>query len=131
VTFQNGDRIIFYTRSLLYQVSPNDSSDLSNRLQLRINTTNDGLNVGNGISVGDFTTTLLDIDSTYTEYHTNPALFSSNAFPAYWTRFEGRIKDLPRPVKGRFAFRYFILQGGFNGRGSEVAIDSVAYVTNK
>jgi hypothetical protein len=70
----------------------------------------------------------LDIDSTFKEYHTDPALFSSAAYPARWTRFEGRIRDLAKPVKGRFAFRYFILMGGANGRGTEVALDSVAYV---
>ena len=129
VTMQNGDRIIFYTRSLLYPVSATDSSDFANRLQLRINTTNDGLNIGNGASVGDFTTKLLDIDSTYQEFHTSPALYSPIAYPGRWTRFEGVIKDLPQRVRGRFAFRYFITQGGSNGRGSEVAIDSVAYVS--
>jgi hypothetical protein len=113
----------------LYAVSATDSTDFSNRLQLRINIKNDGLDIGNGAGVGDFTVKLLDIDSTYQEYHTNPAQYSPNAYPAYWTRFEGQIKDLEKPVKGRFAFRYFMLQGGYNGRGSEVAIDSVAYVS--
>lgn len=133
VTFQNGDKIIFYTRTWLDDLTPfgfpGDSTDWSNRMQLRINTTNDGMNVGNAADAGDFTQTLVDINPTYDEYRVNPALRSVYAYPARWTRFEGTVSGLNRPVTGRFGFRYFIEGGGSNGLGSGVAIDRVEYIS--
>ena len=127
---QNGDKIIFYTRTLLYDAGTGgDSTDYANRLQVRINPHNDGLEVGNGFDPGDFTESLLDINYTYQYYHTDPALYSPIAYPATWTRFEVTISGLNHPVKGRFAFRYFVEGAGFNGLGSGVAIDKVSYTT--
>lgn len=131
VMMQNGDRIIFYTRALLYPLSATDSTDYANRLQVRINTHNDGLNVGNQNTVGDFDTKLLDIDSNLKEFHTDPLLSSPDAYPSRWTRFEAKVSNLASPVKGRFAFRYYLIFGGANGRGTEVALDSVAYVSKQ
>ena len=90
---QNGDKIIFYTYS----------KGLC-RLQLWLNPSNT-LTVGDGsFGSGDFTIKLLDIDSTYARVETNPSM----AFPAEWTRFEGEVTGLQKPVKGRFAFRHFL-----------------------
>jgi len=90
---QNGDKIIFYTYS----------KGLC-RLQLWLNPTNT-LNVGSGsFGNGDFNIKLLDIDSTYARVETNPSM----AFPTEWTRFEGEVTGLQKPVKGRFAFRHFL-----------------------
>lgn len=120
ITMQNGDRIIFYTRCQTYA----SGTDFGNRLQLRVNLVNDGTNVGGSASeVGDFTTGLIDINPTYLEQP------NSFAYPANWTRFEGKIYGLNNPAKGRFAFRYFVEGAGSNGRGSAVGIDSVAYVS--
>ncbi|HYC30075.1 MAG TPA: choice-of-anchor J domain-containing protein [Chitinophagaceae bacterium] len=127
ITMQNGDKIIFYTRTALYEIAATDSTDFSNRLQVRMSK-NEGVNVGNGNNVGDFNSTLLDINPTYLEAHTDPALFDPNAYPIRWTRFEAKVGGLNGPTKGRFAFRYFVEGGGSNGLGSGVAIDSVAYV---
>lgn len=90
---KNGDKIIFYTYS----------KGLS-RLQLWVNKTN-SLNVGSGISnTGDFDIKLVDINPSYSKFEINPAL----AFPTEWTKFEGEVKGLDAPVKGRFGFRYFL-----------------------
>jgi hypothetical protein len=130
LTIQNGDKIIFYTRAVIYPVgTTTDSTDYSNRLQVRINTTNDSLKVGNGSDAGLFDKLLLDINPAYAEYHTDPFLNSPNAFPARWTRYEATVSGLSKPAKGRFALRYFIEQGGISGRGSEIGVDSVAYVS--
>lgn len=128
ITMQNGDKIVFYTRTALYALSATDSTDFANRLQVRMNGRNDGTNVGNGNDVGDFTTTLLDINPDYIEAHTSPALFDPRAYPVRWTRFEAKVGGLNGPTQGRFAFRYYVEGGGSNGLGSGVAIDSVAYV---
>ena len=51
--------------------------------------------------------------------------------PANWTRFEVTIGGLSKPTKGRFAFRYYTLDGGSNGNGSAVGIDQVVYTSKK
>jgi len=127
ITMQNGDKIIFYTRTALYEIAATDSTDFANRLQVRMSK-NESVNVGNGNDVGDFNTALLDINPEYIEAHTNPTLFDPHAYPIRWTRFEAKVGGLNGPTKGHFAFRYFVEGGGSNGLGSGVAIDSVAYV---
>lgn len=129
VTFQNGDKITFYTRTYLSLALMGDSTDYANRLQLRINTNNESLNVGSGLSTGDFSTSLVDINPTYEEYHSTPALYSATAYPARWTRFEGTVTGLNNPTKGRFAFRYFVEEAGSNGRATGVALDKVQYLS--
>ncbi|MCW3074764.1 MAG: hypothetical protein JWP69_1833 [Flaviaesturariibacter sp.] len=129
VTYKNGDKISFYTRTLIYNAAPPgapvDSTDYANRLQLLISQ-NDGLNVGNGDESGDFSA-LIDINPNYIEYHSNPALYSPFAYPARWTRFETTISGLNAPKTGRLAFRYFVEGAGSNGLGSGVAIDKVEF----
>jgi hypothetical protein len=127
VTMQNGDKIVFYTRTAMYSLGTGDSTDFSNRLQVKMNKS-ESLNVGNGLDAGDFTSTLLDINPELLEQHTSPALYDPNAYPTRWTRYEAKVGGLSGPTKGRFAFRYFVEGGGSNGLGSAVAIDSVAYV---
>jgi hypothetical protein len=119
ITMQNGDKIVFHTRGLIYAASATDSTDYANRMQVRINAMNDGTNVGSGADAGDFKITLLDINPFYVEYHTNPAMYDPTAYPARWTRFEATVSGLNNPVKGRFAFRYFVTDAGSNGRASE------------
>ena len=130
--FQNGDKISFYTRAQLYGLN-GDSTDFANRLQVRLNTRNTGLDVGSGNSVGDYTDLLVDINPTYAEFilsdWNNRLPDALNAFPHRWTRFEATIKGLPEPVKGRFAFRYFMEDAGNNGRGSAIGIDQVEYLS--
>lgn len=126
VTFQNGDKIIFYTICSMY-FTGTDSTDFANRLQLRFNPHNDGLNVGDLEDHGDFDENLIDINPTYLE---NSVVFPEPyAYPTRWTRFEATITGLNKPVKGRFAFRYFTEEAGSNGRGSEVGIDEVEYIS--
>lgn len=129
VTLQNGDKIIFYSRvGLVPSGFGNDSTDYANRLQVRISTQGQSTNVGSASSAGDFTVLLLDINKNYEEYHTHPFLYSPTAYPPAWTRFETTLRNLTGPTEGRFAFRYFVEQGGNNGRGTEVAVDRVSYV---
>jgi hypothetical protein len=59
VLLKNGDTFSFYTRSV--------NGTFPDRMQVRLNTTNTGTNVGTtNVSVGDFSTLLLDINPTYT-----------------------------------------------------------------
>jgi hypothetical protein len=126
VIMQNGDKIIFYTRAYqLYDSVKNDTTDFGNSLQVRINPSNDNVNVGQGIGFGNFSQGILVI---------NPNLVRSSvitpnpyAYPSQWTRFEATISGLNSPVRGRFAFRYFVTDGGSNGNATGIGIDSVAY----
>jgi hypothetical protein len=137
LTMQNGDKIIFYTRTQLYFFN-NDSTDFVNRMQVRLNKTT-SLNCGNGIDPGDFTVPLLDINPFYYEFlknaFNNPAnpLYQQarQAYPHVWTRFEATVIGLDGPTKGRFAFRYFTEEAGNNGRASSIGIDAVSYISKK
>lgn len=123
VIFQNGDKIIFHTRTRFYSAS----DDFGNRLQLRMSKNGESLNVGSGANPGAFTDSLLDINPTYlSQSSVNP---KPNAYPSTWTRFEATITGLNQPTKGRFAFRYFIED--VNNKGWGVGIDQVQYLTKK
>ncbi len=129
VTLQNGDTISFYTRALVYDDGAGDSTDYANRLQLRLSTNGESLNVGNAADPGDFTRGLIDI---------NPNLEASSlinpvatAFPTRWTAFRITLFGLQEPVRGRFAFRYFVEGAGSNGNGSGVGVDLVTYKSKR
>ncbi len=139
VIMQNGDKIIFFTRTqLFYDAGLDDSTDYINRMQVRINKTT-SLNCGDGTDPGDFTIPVLDINPFYYEFLKKAFINPSDpnfqearqAYPSVWTRFEATVSGLNEPTKGRFAFRYFIEGAGLNGRGSSIGIDSVAYVSKK
>jgi len=127
LTLQNGDKIVFYTKGWVLPASATDSTDYANRLQVCINTTGTDVVIGKGLDAGNFNTVLLDINPNYIEYHTDPALYSPQAYPGSWTRFEATVFGLNGPTKGRFAFRYFVENGGYNGLATGVAIDKVSY----
>ena len=149
VFMQNGDKIVFYTRALKLPgyIHDNaiDTTDFGNRLQLFVNTQNDSAAlVGEGESTGSFTEVTIpaiDINPNYYEWHDEPGSYpidggptSTNvtiaqAYPTEWTRFEGKITGLVKPINGRFAFRYFIKDGGSDGRGSGIGIDEVTYTS--
>ena len=96
ITIQDGDKIVFYTYCKGVA-----------RLQLWVNESGT-LDVGDDISgSGDFTDKLIDINPGYKSQASDPV----QAFPQYWTRFEGEVKGLAHPVKGRFGFRYLIQNG--------------------
>jgi hypothetical protein len=93
VLMKNGDKIIFYSycKGL-------------GRLQVYVNSIGN-MNVGADYnSTGDFSISLLDINPGYATQASNPA----KAYPTEWTRFEATVSGLQGPVKGRFAFRYFL-----------------------
>lgn len=126
VIMKNGDKIIFYTRSQTY-FDPTlvDTTDYGNTLQVMINTSNNLNDVGKGTDAGSFTTTILTINPTLA--YSSTAHPDPYAYPTKWTRFEATITTLPNPVKGKFGFRYYVTDGGSNGNGSGIGIDSVAF----
>lgn len=111
-TFHNGEKISFWTRTVAHPNYPD-------RLQLRLSLNGASTDVGTTpSSVGDFTTLLLQV---------NP-LLTRSGYPSEWTRYTVTLTGLPGPTSGRFAFRYFVGNGGPSGINSEyIGIDSVAY----
>jgi hypothetical protein len=124
LTMQNGDKIVFFTKT---ELTADDATgeDYSARLQVCFNKDGD-LDVGVGDNPGKFDNILLDINPTEEEYLVNAP--SPTAYPADWTRFEATVLGLSSPVKGRFAFRYYLHDAGSNGAGLGVGVDSVAYI---
>lgn len=132
IMMQNGDKIVFYTVADLYSIGGGAFTDYANRLQVRVNTHNDGLNVGQAEDPGDFSTIIFDLNPTYLEQEVDPVFGPTpEAYPHVWTRYEATVSGLSKPMKARFAFRYFLEGAGSAGRGSEVGIDSVAYIGRK
>jgi hypothetical protein len=120
VTMQNGDKISFYANSAF--------ANIGVRLQVRINSNNTSLNVGEGTSEGDFDISLLDINPAYD-------LLPPVGFPTSWTKFTATVYGLNKPVEGRFAFRYFNEYGQTydpaNGTADCVGLDKVEYTSKK
>jgi hypothetical protein len=129
VTMQNGDKIVFYTKTQMTSLS-SGGRDYSCRLQVRINRSTDVI-VGDGENTGNFNqdSALLDINPLELENLVNTPV--ADAYPSGWTRFEARVLGLNAPVKGHFAFRYYLHDAGSNGNGNGVGIDSVAYISAK
>jgi len=124
---KNGDVIEFYTRTL------QNPATFPDRMQVRLNATSNTAYVGSGRlsdmtvaeQVGDFKQLLLDI---------NPNLVKSGAgsYPGNWTKYSVEITGVPAPVERRFAFRYYVHNGGpdaaaINSQG--VGVDSVAFIS--
>jgi hypothetical protein len=114
---KNGDKIEFYTRC--YQ-SPATYPD---RLQVRLNPVNNSINVGaDTASYGDFTTVINDI---------NPGL-TSTGYPGVWTKYTYTISGLAAPGPRRFAFRYYVTDGGVAGNNSiAIGVDEVKFTSVK
>jgi hypothetical protein len=104
-TFNNGDTISFWTRTVSSPAFPD-------RLLLKLST------AGASTSVASFTTTLLTI---------NPGLTTAG-YPTTYTLFSATITGLGGPTSGRFAFNYNVPGGGPSGANSDyIGIDDVRY----
>ncbi|MBK9193061.1 MAG: putative Ig domain-containing protein, partial [Crocinitomicaceae bacterium] len=113
MTIKNGDVITFYTHA-----SPDNM--WADNLQVRMSTNGASTNVGTGsAAVGDFTTLLLEI---------NPTL-ALGVYPYLnWQQYTITISGLSAPTSGRFAFRYYVTDGGPSGTNSDyIGIDNFVY----
>lgn len=112
VTLQNGYIVRFYTRCP-------DASIFPDRLQVRMSLAGSSTGVGStATSVGDFTELLLDINPTY----------QVGGYPEAWKLYEVEVSGLGAATNGRFAFRYFVENGGSSGTRSDyIGIDTFVY----
>jgi hypothetical protein len=117
----DGDKIIFATRK-----TDSGATNYPDRMQVRLSTS--GANSIMPVSetdLGSFTTLLLDIDPNYVNNS------FAGGYPYVWKSYTLTLSGLPGGQTGcRFAFRYFVENGGPTGTNSDyIGIDSVAYVT--
>ncbi|HSL19477.1 MAG TPA: choice-of-anchor J domain-containing protein [Methylomirabilota bacterium] len=112
VTIQNGDTVSFWTRTAT-------GSSWPDRLQLRMSLAGTSVNCGTGPEdVGDFTTLLLEV---------NPTL-AVGGYPEVWTQYSATIAGVGAPTQGRFAFRYYVTNGGPSGSNSNyIGVDLFEY----
>jgi hypothetical protein len=115
-TFSDGDTISFFTRTDIGPVAFPD------RLQLRLSRSGASTDVGaTSTSWNDFDELLLDINPDY-------LTGGPNSYPTSWMQFEVTLSGLGLPTPGRFAFRYFVENGGPAGtRSNVIGIDTVVY----
>ncbi|ARU40308.1 hypothetical protein CCB80_03795 [Armatimonadetes bacterium Uphvl-Ar1] len=114
VALVNGSTLSFWTRKA--------TSNFADRLQVRMSTAGSSTNTGAGITgIGDFTNVLLDINPTYLST-------ANGGYPDVWTQFTVNVSGLGAPTTGRFAFRYFVENGGPSGANSDyIGLDTVSY----
>jgi len=112
VTIQTGDTVAFWTRGP-------DTSDYPDRLQVRMSLNGASTDCGTlPEDVGDFTYLLADI---------NPTL-AVGGYPNTWTQYSVTIAGVAAPTLGRFAFRYYVTNGGPSGSNSDyIGIDLFEY----
>ncbi len=104
-TFNNGDQISFWTRTVPSPAFPD-------RLRLVLSTN------GSSTNVGDFSTVLLSVNEGLT----------TAGYPNVYTQFTATISGLGGPTSGRFAFNYNVPNGGPSGANSDfIGIDDVSY----
>lgn len=119
---KNGDIIEFYTRTVPTNFN-GAGTDVAERLQVRLTPTKNSVEVGNtATTVGDYTNLLLDINPNYD-------INGTNAFPRDWRKYTITISGLPPTIQERrFAFRYFVEDGGPDGsRSFCVGIDNITF----
>lgn len=113
MTVDNGNVFSFFSRTVT-------DSGFPDRLELRLSTNGTSTDVGTSpTDVGDFTNLLVSI---------NPNLQVAG-YPDTWTEFQASLSGLAGPTEGRFAFRYFVTDGGPLGNNSNyIGIDTVSFV---
>jgi Leucine-rich repeat (LRR) protein len=112
LTLANGNTFSFWTRTPAGSTWPD-------RLELRLSTAGASTNVGStATSVGDFSTLLLSVNSSLVQ----------GGYPETWTRYSVTLAGVPGGATGRFAFRYYVTNGGPNGANSNyIGIDTLEY----
>lgn len=109
VTVQNGDVVSFYTRI----GRDGGAAVYADNLELRMSTAgafSTNPTGGDAFNVGDFTNLLVEV---------NPGL-DLVSYPTAWGQFSYTITGLAAPTDVKFAFRYFVTDGGPAGANSDI-----------
>lgn len=117
----NGTVLEFATRT-------NSTIIAADRLQIRMSTAGTSTAVGSSTNtVGPFTNLLLDINPLLSTISSSAVVNNEvNGYPSAWTVYTVNVSGLTAPTVGRFAFRYFVSNGGLSGSNSDyIGIDAV------
>lgn len=106
ITVQNGDIVTFYSRK-----GTDGTQDYPDRLELRMSTGAAVLPSGGSAGVGSFTTVCLTI---------NPTLVAGFVYPKTWTQYSYTVSGLSGATAAKFAFRYYVTNGGPSGANSDI-----------
>lgn len=117
VTVQNGDVVSFWSRK-----GTSGTTDYADRLELRMSSATTHTNpTGGATNVGSFTTVGVTV---------NPTLATGFVYPKVWTQYSFTVSGLTGPTAVKFAFRYFVTNGGPSGANSDIiGIDT--FVVNR
>ncbi|CAM4334954.1 T9SS-dependent choice-of-anchor J family protein [Flavobacterium terrigena] len=111
ISVQNGDVVTFYSRK-----GTDGATDYPDRLELRMSSVATVLPSGGSSGVGSFTTVCLTI---------NPTLVGGFVYPKTWTQYSYTVSGLSGLTPVKFAFRYFVTNGGPTGANSDlIGIDT-------
>ena len=103
----DGDVVTFWSRK-----GTSGTTDYPDRLELRMSTAASTVVPSTGASdVGSFTTVALTI---------NPTLAGGFIYPKVWTQYTYTVSGVPTPTDVKFAFRYFVTNGGPAGANSDI-----------
>lgn len=108
VNVKDGDVVSIYTRK-----GTDGNIDYPDRLELRYSTAPTAVIPANGPDdVGSFTNLGVSV---------NPNLLGNFVYPKTWTKYQFTVSGVgTTPVATRFAFRYFVLDGGPSGANSDI-----------
>jgi hypothetical protein len=125
LSLTNGAVLSFATRA------PGTATVYPDRMQVRMSTAGTTTTIPTGTtSVGTFTNLLLDINPLLNANTTVTAVVSGsvNGYPGTWTVYNLTVSGITGTVVGRFAFRYFVDNGGEAGLNSDyIGLDEVKY----
>jgi hypothetical protein len=123
VTIYNGAVLEFATRTSV-------GTPAADRLQIRMSTTGGTVfSTGGPTDISSFNTLMLDINPLLvTTAATAVSNGSVNGYPQSWTVYQLTVAGVTGTVSGRFAFRYFVTNGGPTGLNSNfIGLDAVKY----
>ena len=110
LSVKNGDKISFYTRG-------DTAGNYTDRMQVLINKSSSALVGGTVSSVGGFSTTLFDINSTQ----------AIKGYPLIWTKYEYTFSGISGKTDTRIAFRCF---GNNTTNAKGIGIDLFKFQVN-
>lgn len=112
INVKNGDVVTFWSRK-----GTDGTTDYPDRLELRMSTAaTTVVPSGGAADVGSFTTLGVSV---------NPNLAAGFVYPKVWTQYSYTVTGVPTPTNVKFAFRYYVTDGGPNGANSDlIGIDS-------
>ncbi len=113
VSVKNGDIVSFYTRK-----GTDGTQDYADRLELRYSTAATSVTPSGGAAgVGSFTNVGVTV---------NPNLATGFVYPKVWTKYSFTVSGVgTTPVPVKFAFRYYVTNGGPSGSNSDlIGIDT-------